>query len=125
MTSDYVNFLEKTMDVSVLKRNVNADNISNVNTPNFKATTVNFDQLFDEKGYLQTKTTNDKHIKMTFANNSDVKMEKDTTTKAGADGNNVDLNQEMVSMVKNNYVFGMGVQAINKEFTLEKTALGK
>jgi len=125
MTSDYVNFLEKTMDVSVLKRNVNADNISNVNTPNFKATTVNFDRLFDEKGYLQTKTTNDKHIEMTFANNSDVKLEKDTTTKAGADGNNVDLNQEMVSMVKNNYVFGMGVQAINKEFTLEKTALGK
>jgi len=125
MTGDYVQFLQKTMDVSALKRKTNADNIANVNTPNFKATTVNFDQLFEEKGYLKTKTTDSKHIPMTFANKSDVSLEKDVTTKAGTDGNNVDLNQEMISMVKNNYLFGMSVQAINKEFALEKAALGK
>lgn len=123
MTSNYVNFLEQTMDYSALKRKTNADNISNINTPNFKATKVAFDNLFEKEMQVKPITSREKHINN--GNDSGVSLYKDTSTKERYDGNNVDLNQEMVEMIKNNYSFSLSVQAINKEFVLNKSALGK
>lgn len=123
MFGNYVNFLEKSMDVNSLKRNVNADNIANINTPGFKAGTVDFDFLM-KGSMLETKKTDEKHIDIN-SGNSEPKINYNQGTKERYDENNVDLNKEMVDMIKNNYMYGISVQAINKEFALNKTALGK
>lgn len=125
MLGNHVDFLEKIMDVSALKRKTNADNIANINTPGFKATKVEFEHLFDNQVDLSTKVSNEKHISKTIGDKNNVILEKDLTTRERFDGNNVDLNQEMIEMIKNNHIFGMGVQAINKEFSLNKIAIGR
>jgi len=125
MLGNHVDFLERIMDVSALKRKTNADNISNINTPGFKATKVEFEHLFDKQIDLSTKTSHEKHISKVFDDKGSVVLTKDMTTKERYDGNNVDLNQEMIEMIKNNHIFGMGVQAINKEFSLNKIAIGR
>ena len=128
MTSQYLDFIEKVMDVSAVKRKTIADNISNYNTPNFKASIVDFEKMFQNElngnGELSLKSTDTKHIK-SFDDQDGISIEKDYTTKEREDGNNVDLNAEMVDMIKNNFLSDLTVQAINKEFSLQKIAIGK
>ena len=125
MSSSYMGFVQGVMDASVLKRKAVANNISNYSTPNFKASKVSFDELFAQETKEKIKVTNSKHIESLGAQQGLVSIEKDYSTKARVDGNNVNLNNEMIEMVKNNYLFNTTVQAINKEFKLQKTALGK
>lgn len=124
MFGNYVDFLEKSMDVSSLKRSVGADNIANINTPGFKAGSVDFDLMLDEQ-VLSPKKTNEKHLDINSGQGEDPRINRRSSTKERYDENNVDLNKEMTDMIKNNYNYSLSVQAINKEFALNKTALGK
>lgn len=123
MFGDYVNFLEKNMDVAALKRNVIADNISNYNTPEFKATKVSFEHMFEASKGLSLKQSATKHLSDS-TNGDTPTLYQDTKTQEREDGNNVDLNVEMIDMIKNNGYQKKAVQAINKEFYLMKTAIG-
>lgn len=122
MLDKQVGFLEKVMDVSALKRKTIADNISNYNTPGFKATKVEFDQLFEQTDHISLKQTNDKHIPLS-KDDGKITLVKDINARERFDGNNVDLVQEMTDMVKNNFVYNTAVQSINKEFSLHKLAM--
>ena len=124
MSNGYMDFLQQTMDYSAVKRKTNADNIANLNTPDFKATKVLFDNLLDEQVRFSSKKTHERHIPIgTDAGKPE--LVKDYSTKERYDGNNVDLNEEMVEMIKNNHLYSVTVQAINKEFALNRTAIGK
>jgi flagellar basal-body rod protein FlgB len=125
MFGAYLDMIQKQMEVSTLKRNVNADNITNYNTPNFKAGVVKFDQLLDKEASLSLKETNNKHIPLGGEKSNEPIITKDVTTEARQDGNNVDLTQEMVETIRNNYLFNLTVQASNHEFTLNRIAIGK
>ena len=123
MENVQTNFLGSLMEISALKRKTIADNIANYNTPNFKGTKVVFEDMFNgSDGKL--KQTNEKHI-TGFSGSDEPKLVTDTTTKERYDGNNVDLNEEMIDMVKNNYMYNMSVQALNKQFALTKIARGQ
>lgn len=124
MFGGYLDFIEKNMDVASLKRNVISDNIANYNTPDFKATKVSFDHLFESSGDLSLKQSKSNHLSGTSERKEPV-LYQDTQTKERVDGNNVDLNVEMIDMIKNNGYYNKAVQAINKEFYLLKTAIGK
>lgn len=124
MFGEYINFIEKNMDVAAVTRNVIADNIANYNTPDFKATKVSFDHLFEKSGDLSLKQSATKHFNRLGASTSPM-LYQDTETKERVDGNNVDLNVEMIDMIKNNSYYNKAVQAVNKEFFLMKTAIGK
>lgn len=124
MFGGYMDFIEKNMDVATLKRNVISDNIANYNTPDFKASKVSFDHLFEKNGNLSLKQSKSSHLNGFHEAGTPV-LYQDTETKERVDGNNVDLNVEMIDMIKNNSYYNKSVQAINKEFFLMKTAIGK
>lgn len=128
MFDHYVDLVEQVMDVSAVKRKTIADNISNYNTPGFKASSVAFEHMFQgvikDEGKVSLKGTEEKHITSRF-NENEVIIEKDYSTQERSDGNNVDLNAEMVEMIKNNYLFDVTIQAVNKEFSLHKLAIGR
>lgn len=124
MFGGYVDFIERNMDVAALKRNVISDNVANYNTPDFKATKVSFDHLFEQSGALSLKQSQTKHLN-SLGNHTEPVLYQDAQTKERVDGNNVDLNVEMLDMIKNNSYYNKAVQAINKEFFLLKTAIGK
>ena len=124
MFGGYMDFIEKNMDVATLKRNVISDNIANYNTPDFKATKMSFDHLFETSSGISLKQSKSSHLGGSGALKEPV-LYQDVNTKERVDGNNVDLNVEMIDMIKNNSYYNKTVQAINKEFFLMKTAIGK
>ena len=101
--------LAKQMDACTLRQRVLANNIANVNTPEFKKSEVNFQQQLKaalDNSAVQLKATNERHLGAT--NNlqwlkPEVQQVKDTSMKA--EKNNVDIDEEMVNLAANTIVY--------------------
>jgi len=124
---DFIPYLNNVMDYSSVNRKVIADNISNYNTPGYKAKTLRFDEIVNRESGVPLNTTNEKHItnhssSLTFPDYEEVEK---SDGSARVDGNNVNQTTEMINMLKNNSMFTTSVNAINKEFSLIKLAIGR
>lgn len=98
--SPIFNMLQKGMDAGSLRQRVVANNVANVNTPGFKKSYVSFeDQLKVAMGNhgAPLKGTHPMHI---GATGTDIKPEvkQVTETTMRYDGNNVDIDEEMVNL---------------------------
>ncbi len=95
--------LKTAMDVSMLRQEIHAQNIANAETPGYKRRYVVFESILqkvmDEKN-IKLETTNPKHIKLYQTLVKPIVL-RDTTTSYRNDGNNVDVDVEVVEMVKN------------------------
>jgi len=120
-----LNLLQKEMAVSTLRRQVIANNIANAETPNFKRSEVSFEAqlsraLASEKssgsrGFL----TNEKHIpfneKMDYRKVSP-KIVLDYLTTAKNNGNNVDIEREMMEATENQMMYELMTAAVSHQF---------
>lgn len=115
------------MDYSSLNRNVIADNIANFNTPGYKTKVLRFEQVLENESGLALRTNSPSHLSnqnkpLSVPAYSQV---EESTGSLRIDGNNVNQTTEMIKMLKNNYIFNTSVNAINKEFSLDKIAIGR
>ena len=113
------------MDVSVLRRNVIANNIANSDTPNFKRTVVNFESqlkraLDSEKVKPFPQLLSDKrHIpffKPIDYRSVQPRRVLDYLTTSKNNGNNVDIEEEMMNAMENQLLYQTLVQVISSEF---------
>ena len=121
-----VDILQRGMDVATLRREVIANNIANANTPNFKRSTINFEAqlkrvLDSEKTSSQPEAavTDPRHIAFdTKANWQDVKpvRQLDYLTQSKSNGNNVDIQEELMSAEQNQMMYSLMAQAAANEF---------
>lgn len=125
-----VNLLGKGISASWLRNEVIGNNISNVDTPGFKASQVEFENLMaatlgDEKGTLPINATDPRHITSRAGNSDDVeaKVTTDRTTSAGFDKNNVNIETEMAELAKNTIEYYAFVNKVNSEFRKLDTAI--
>lgn len=121
-----VDILHRAMSASVLRREVIANNLANVDTPNFKRSDVNFESqlkraLDSEKEVpgLQAKTTDTRHF--SFYQPMDYKMVGpkrilDYLTNETNNGNNVDPEAELMAAQRNQMQYTLLAQAVNNEF---------
>jgi len=118
--------LNRSMDVSILRRQVIADNVANADVPNFKRSEVNFetsmkaalDSRNGEPG-LDLVTTNEKHMKIgKKVDITSIQPRKvlDYTTTSKNNGNNVDPEQEFLDSLRNQLQYSLLTQAANFEF---------
>lgn len=123
--SKTVDLLQRNMAVSTLRRQVIANNISNAETPNFKRSEVNFEAelsraLATEK--LDSSigvVTHENHIP--FRRTVDYrtvgpKVVLDYLTSAKNNGNNVDVEREMMNATENQMMYELMTSAVNHEF---------
>ena len=100
-----VNFFNKILDVCTLKQGVYANNIANVNTPNYKRHFVSFDKALQDamsSEELSLKTDNPRHISSGNSWKDVEPVEKiESNTSSRNDGNNVDIDYEVAQMTKN------------------------
>jgi flagellar basal-body rod protein FlgB len=118
--------LQRGMSVATLRREVIANNIANVNTPNFKRSTVNFEAqlkraLDDENTTVQPEAfvTDPRHISFDQKLNwQDVKPRRqlDYLTQSKNNGNNVDLQQELMEAEQNQMEYNLMAQAAANQF---------
>lgn len=122
-----VDILSRSMDVAVLRRSVIANNIANAETPNFKRSTVNFESqlkraLESETPSIQPEAlvTDPRHMRFNVPQNyQDVGPRRvlDYLTTSKNNGNNVDIEQEMMDGQQNQMAYTLMAQAVNNEFS--------
>lgn len=120
-----LDILKRSMDVSVLRRNVMANNIANAETPNFKRTVVNFESalkraLESEKAPPPAQLVSDpRHISFHQPQDyRDVRPRRvlDYLTTARNNGNNVDLEEEMMLATQNQLLYQTLATVVSAEY---------
>jgi flagellar basal-body rod protein FlgB len=126
-----VNTLQRGLNASYLRNEVISNNIANVDTPGYKASHVRFEDLVaeavgQEEDSLPMDVTDENHIPMAGSTAIDAiepEIVKDDTTTTRLDGNNVNIDNEMVELAKNSINYYATVSKINSEFRKLNTAI--
>lgn len=108
--------LTMALDGVSQRQRVTADNIANVDTPGFRATSVDFETSLRravEGGSFDASSLDDVRVETT-----------PTDTPVGANGNNVDLRKETLAAVQSQYQYQILSRAVNDKFNLVRDALG-
>ncbi|CAN7466701.1 flagellar basal body rod protein FlgB [Paenibacillus sp. LjRoot153] len=124
------NMMERSLDASTLRQKVAANNIANVDTPNFKRSDVAFEELLQGQMNANTNSidgfrTDPRHFvigKSTKLPNSEVIS--DNSTAINNNLNNVDMDYEMSLMAKNQLKYNTMIQQMNSDFKKLRTVIG-
>ncbi len=108
MNSPTMEYMARGLHAASLRQEVISNNIANVNTPNFKRSTVRFEDLLakelgmdDDGSLLKMVRTHDKHLPFKPFGKASPAIEEDDTTTMRVDDNNVDVDIEMAGLAKN------------------------
>jgi len=122
-----MDILHRTMDVSMYRQQVVADNIANADTPNFKRSNVNFEAelkraLDSEKQRPRVKTvvTNPRHIsndKVQNYRNVEPRRVLDYLSTSDNNGNNVDIEEESMLLLQNQLRYNLMTRSVSDHFT--------
>ena len=115
------NILEKSLDAAWKRDEVISNNIANVDTPQFKRSTVSFEDELNkalDSNDMDLKTTDKRHIS-TQSDPSDlsIKVSQDSSSlQYRLDGNNVDIESEMSDLAKNSIRYDTLSQKVSDEY---------
>ncbi len=110
--------LLRTLDATALRQKVIADNIANADTPGFKKTVVHFEDALAQAlgGHaLPLKTTHPRHIGADLTG-VHPRTEQVTATSLRTDGNNVEVEEEMINMVTNTIKYRSAAQFLSGKY---------
>lgn len=121
-----VELLKKSMNNSMLRRDVIANNLANADVPNFKRTNVNFEATLkkaldseNQTGSFQLLATDERHMsaqKPLDWRSVESRRVLDYLTTSKANGNNVDAEEEAMLSLQNQLTYTLMTQATNHEF---------
>jgi flagellar basal-body rod protein FlgB len=103
--------LNSALDGVSFRQNVIANNIANVDTPDFRATSVDFESSLRAAIADGNVEPSDLAI-----------LETPTDTPVGANGNNVDLRKETMAAMQSTFQYQILSRATNERYNLIKTA---
>lgn len=102
--------LGSALDGIALRQRVTADNIANVDTPHYRASSVDFESSL--RSAIASGGDADLDLAPTLAA---------TDTPVGANDNNVDLRKETMAAVQSQFQYQMLTRATSDRFDLVKT----
>lgn len=128
LDSKILTLLEGGLDALSLRNRVLANNIANVDTPNFKRSDVNFEAVLkaavakNSGSQLPLKRTSPRHLPGigTFTGEFVV---RDNSTIFRNDGNNVDIDLEMTRLAENTLHYNALTRALTAQLGLLKQAI--
>lgn len=104
-----------------------ANNLANVDTPNFKARDLDFKQILNQKAGESTRfaaqMTNERHISTDTVFGEDGDLLYRTPQQASIDGNTVEDQIEHAEYLKNALAFQASFQFLNSKFKGLRTAI--
>ena len=119
---NYINVLEKACDASWTRNSVLANNIANVDTPNYKRKDVQSEEyLLSEIGYTDSLDDEvadgdlDMLTATTYTEYTDVSYR--------IDGNNVDIDTESSELAKNQIKYYTMLDSVSQEFNRIKSVI--
>lgn len=112
--------LKKDLDASSLRGKVLANNIANINTKGYKKKTVSFEETLNSKMEdISLKTTDEKHIPSNNGTGT-ISVKEDDSSSITNNGNNVDVDLEMVNMTSNNMLYESLISQLNSRMSITK-----
>lgn len=115
--------LRAGLDASALRGKVIANNMSNINTEDFKRSYVSFEEnLKSEIDKFSLKKTDVKHLSGTLSD-SLVDVKVDNSTSMRTDGNNVDLDLEKVDQAANSLMYNALITQANSKLNMTKSVI--
>ncbi|HEU5318974.1 MAG TPA: flagellar basal body rod protein FlgB [Chloroflexota bacterium] len=125
--------LEKALDGLSLRQQAISNNMANVDTPNFKATEVSFEEDLaaairrqPSPDTLELRTSDSRHIgafEPVDATSIQPRATQLLTTSMRNDGNNVDVDREMTRLAETQLFFQAATQLVNVKFNQLKQAI--
>ncbi|MBR2775364.1 MAG: flagellar basal body rod protein FlgB [Selenomonadaceae bacterium] len=131
LNSSNFNYLPRAMTAATIRHEVTANNIANVNTPNYRKSAVEFEDLLareiygeEPDGKLKMVRTHDKHLPFKPLDfHAAPTIVQDNTTIMRTDDNNVDIDIEMASMAKNQLYYNAVVTEFSGHVSRMKNAI--
>lgn len=135
--SKTVGYLEQAMAAANLRHQVIADNIANVNVPNFQAHEVLFEEQLRAAMAEPASTATAGELSGTVAHPLHIPFGAQSTSASGSvqplvvqsdgiyrqDGNTVDIESEQAKLAANQLWYQALVRSVNDEFTRLRTAI--
>ncbi|WP_241714064.1 flagellar basal body rod protein FlgB [Sulfoacidibacillus ferrooxidans] len=143
LDTTYMNSMQSALNASLLRQQVYANNIANVNTPGYKREQVHFDSILQSQlaasgqsmgistGVVQPlslEANNTRDIgtnvgSATALGTVSPVVTTDSSTAIGGNGNNVNVDAEMSALAENQVGYGALVQDMNDQFSMLRTAI--
>lgn len=123
LNSGTIQNLEQALNYRTANHEAIANNISNADTPNYKAKSVEFRDTLNRS--LKAHRTDQKHIP--FSTEASVNPSFFTKTNADTsyshNGNNVDVDKEMTKLAENQLYYQALIQRMNGKFRSMNTVI--
>ncbi|MCY8934818.1 flagellar basal body rod protein FlgB [Bacillus atrophaeus] len=115
--------LENALGRANIKQKVITNNIANIDTPNYKAKKVSFQNLLNqESSRLESVKTDYRHVDFSDAG-SKGSIVTNSNTAYQQNGNNVDIDKEMTDLAENQINYQALVERMSGKFNSLKTVL--
>lgn len=121
---NYVNVLDKAADAAWMRNDVIANNLANVDTPNYKRQDVAFEgELTRALSKMKYKSMDEKVDNLTFGSLTPTIYTDHGGYSYRIDGNNVDIDTENVELARNQIKYNALIASVNQEFANLKMVL--
>ncbi len=128
-----LSLLERSLDAAALRQKVIANNIANVDTPNYKRSDVRFEELLRQELDGKRKSivgyrTDPRHIpigRRPAGTASLPQVVTDHSTTFNHNGNNVDIEYEMALLAQNQLRYNLLIDRTNGYFKNLRTAIDR
>ncbi|GAB4180627.1 MAG: flagellar basal body rod protein FlgB [Calditrichia bacterium] len=119
--------IQKGLNAYARREKAISSNIANVNTPGYKRLKVEFEETFQNKlnATLSGVRTHENHIPLGRRNGDTVEptITMDNTGDLASGVNNVDIENEMVELVKNQIRYMYGTRMAAREFSAIRASI--
>ena len=118
--------IKNALNASELRQEMISSNIANVNTDGYKVNKVEFESLLDQasSGFALTKT-DDQHFGIADLTDVQPIVGKKTNTTVKDNGNNVDIEVEMMDQSENSLYYNALVTQLNTKYSMLNSVITK
>ncbi|WP_281797642.1 flagellar basal body rod protein FlgB [Tepidanaerobacter syntrophicus] len=126
---DNIELMGKLLDVKAKRHELISNNLANVDTPGYKRSDIAFEEILKSKldqKILPLSITNDKHINLVSkAEEIEPQIYKQQDYAIRNDENNVDVDREMIELLKNNLSYDIISEQLQTSLKLLQTAINE
>ncbi|MCP8616528.1 flagellar basal body rod protein FlgB [Salirhabdus salicampi] len=117
--------LQHSLNYASLKNKTIANNIANVDTPNYKAKNVVFKDVLSQaqSSTITAKRTHERHLPFSSINTGNIHVQEQRNSNYNHNGNNVDIDKEMTELAKNQIYYDALVDRLNGKFRSIETVI--
>lgn len=123
-----VDRLSQALDGASLRQKVLSHNVANANTPGFKRSDVNFKQQLSQAGRKIPLVTTDRNHRAGVPSNTHTAafgVVQDNSTAMRNDGNNVDVEREMVLVMENQLYYQSIADKLSRNLGRLRSVIGE